>query len=348
MINLNRKEFVSIAKASFRKWLSQNSPIRAAALAFFIILPLPSLLLIIVAVFAQFFGEAQALENLLQQITALAGPAVAELVRELLESARTPFTSTLASITSVGFTLGGAVGAFAVLHDTLNSIWEVPSPQRESLKSSLAHKVFPFLVVSALGVIVVVWTGIATVLFHYVNLLLEPFLGGLTPIFLAVGHIILSFSLAALLFAIAYKRLPDTRVEWGDVTLAAILTALVFTITNSVFGFYIQTFPITSVIGAAGSLMILLLWIFLINQYILFGAAFSQTYAAMKGSRAKTSGEKPKTTQVTVEPVSTRKALMLFSEELIAGLKELPTDVEVDVKFKLARDKEKAADKDKK
>jgi membrane protein len=347
MINLNKKEFVAITKDSFRKWLSHNASLRAAALAFFIILPLPSLLLIITTVFAVFFGEEQAIQRLIEYITTIAGPAVAELVRDLLESARSPFTSTFASITSVGFTLGGAVGAFAIFHDTLNAVWEVPPQKRKGIIATLKSKVVPFLITSALGVLIIAWTGLTTVFFAIANFILEPITGGITPLFINVSQIALSFGLASFLFAIIYKKLPDTSVEWGDVTLATVMTALVFTITNTIFGFYIQTVPITTVIGAAGSLMILLLWIFLINQYILFGAEFSHTYAVTKGSRSKPNDLTFKLTKNEPEIAETMvKPFERFTEEIKNGLKETHTDIEVDLKIKILQEKKQQENND--
>lgn len=113
---------MEIAKSAFQKWLAHNASLRAAALALFIVLPLPSPLLIIVAILSQIYGQTEALQALIQQITTIAGPSVANLTRQLLESVRTPFTSAFASLTTVVFTLTGAIGAFGVLQDTMNDI----------------------------------------------------------------------------------------------------------------------------------------------------------------------------------------------------------------------------------
>jgi membrane protein len=126
---MNRKELYWIFKSAFRDWLEDNATLRAAALTFFIILPLPTLLLIVITVFAQFFGQNQAMPILVLQISSVVGPDVAELFRQLLSNATSPFNSVWTAIVVVGFSVGGAIGAFSVLRDTMDIIWEVRVPK---------------------------------------------------------------------------------------------------------------------------------------------------------------------------------------------------------------------------
>ena len=107
--------------------------------------------------------------------------------------------------------------------------------------------------------------------------------GTLTVIIITIAQILFSFSLSALLFALIYKVLPEIKIHWQDVILPAIVTSMAFTVTNYVLGFYVQTFTVTTIIGAAGSLMIILLWIFILNLIILFGAEVSKVYASTFG-----------------------------------------------------------------
>ncbi len=130
---MNRNDLAKLFVASFKGWLQDNAPIRAAALTFFIILPLPSLLADCGNCSGIFYGQTQAIQQLIQQISSLAGPVVAELFKELLASAMSPFTSVWAAITLVGFSLAGAIGAFAILRDTMNVIWDVQLPKTKKL-----------------------------------------------------------------------------------------------------------------------------------------------------------------------------------------------------------------------
>jgi uncharacterized BrkB/YihY/UPF0761 family membrane protein len=111
---MHRKELYGIFKTSFRDWLDDNATLRAAALTFFIILPLPTLLIIVVDIIAQFFGQNQAMPILVLQITAVVGPAVAELFKQLITNAGSPFTSVWTAIVVVGFSILGGIGAFSV------------------------------------------------------------------------------------------------------------------------------------------------------------------------------------------------------------------------------------------
>jgi len=287
---MNRKDIVKLFKESFKGWLKENAPIRAAALTFFIILPLPSLLLIVIAAFAAFSSQSRATQVLVQQISALAGPVVAQLFKQLLTSATSPFTSVWAAITVVGFSLAGAIGAFAILRDTMNAIWEVKLPKtlkiwdriRQALGPFfLVSSLGPFFLVSSLGLIVIAGTGISTGLFSVIKLF--SINQTLTLISITFVQVLLSFGLSTLLFAIIYKVLPDKTIHWRDVILPAAMAGVAFTVANYILGVYLQTFTITTVIGAAGSLIIILIWIYILNQILLFGAELSKVYATTMG-----------------------------------------------------------------
>jgi membrane protein len=282
-IKLDRKIFLEITESAFRKWIEYHASIRAAALSYFIILPLPSLFLIIMVILSQIYGQTEAFQTLIQQITTVAGPAVANLIQQILETVATPFTSIITSIITIIFTLAGAIGAFGVLQDTMNAIWGV-TQMKLTFIQRLKHKIGPFLLVSALGLVILVWTGITTVLLDFITFTFVPLASTTVSFLLQIIQMILSFALATMLFAFMYKRIPDLPVRWRDVRLAATITGLIFTVTNYLIGVVLEVFTITSVTGAAGALMILLLWIYLITQLIIYGAAFSRVYAERIGS----------------------------------------------------------------
>ena len=273
---MDKQELYSIFKTAFKRWL-QDAPIRAAALTFFIILPLPTLLLIIIALFSQFMGQEQAVQIIMQQITALTGPAIAELFSDLIVGAGSPFNSPWTAVVVIGFSLAGGIGAFSVLRDAMDCIWEVELPTNVPLLNRIREKIVPFIVVSSLGLIVIAWTTISSTLFGAI--LAVSINESLTVIGLQLAEVFLSFALATLLLAIIYKLIPQARITWQDVFLSAVFTGIVFTATNYLFGAYIQTFTVTTVEGVAGTLLIILLWIFVLNQIVLFGAELSKAYA---------------------------------------------------------------------
>lgn len=324
---MNRRQLFELFKLSFRDWLTDNAPLRAAALTFFIILPLPSLLLVIQAFFAQFYGQTQATQLVTEQITAIAGPAVAGLFSELLTTASSPFSSLWSSITVVGFSLIGAIGTFAVLRDAMDIIWEVKRQKKPKLITRIKMWIGPFILVSLLGLIVIVWTVTATTLFTAIKL----FLINRTLTFVAVTavQVLLSVALSTVLFGIIYRTIPQARIHWVDVNLAAIVTSIAFTVANYIFGTYIQTFTITTVIGSAGALLIILLWIFILNQIILFGAELSKVYTVTLGPHI-------------------REHLPPFAEKIYERLKRAGDTLERATKGDIFEESEKAeAQKDK-
>ncbi len=282
---MDKKQLYRIFRSSLKNWLEDNAPIRAAALTFFIILPLPTLLLIVVDLFALFLGPAQAINILVQQISAVAGPEVAGLFNELITSTGSPFTSVWTAVVVVGFSIGGAIGAFAVLRDTMDCIWEVHLPRAQPLWKRIRQRIGPFAIVSSLGLIVIVWTSIATGLFSLIRI--YSINNTLAEIGVTIAQVLLSFLVAMLLLAIIYKEIPEAKVHWRDVALASFVTGIAFTVANYIFGTYVSTFTVTTVVGAAGSLLIILLWIFVLNQIVLFGAEVSRVYATTIGTHAQ-------------------------------------------------------------
>jgi len=180
----------------------------------------------------------------------------------------------------------GASGAFGVLQDTMNTIWGVSKPKL-TYKQKIKSKLVPFLLISFLSIIILAWTGITTFLLEFVTYFLVPFASDTISIFIQVLELILSFGLATFLFAVIYKYIPEVQIKWKDVRSAAMLTGLIFTITNYLIGIIMELFTITSVTGAAGAIMILLIWIYLITQLVFYGAAFSKTYSEKIGSKSK-------------------------------------------------------------
>ena len=282
---MNKQKLYCIFKTALHDWIEDSAVLRAAALTFFIIVPLPTLLLIVIALFSLFVGQTQALQILMQQITAVAGPSVADLFSQLLQNSASPFSSVWTAVVVVGFSIGGAIGAFSVLRDAMDCIWEVQLPKGKPLLSRVRQKIVPFAIVSSLGLIVIASTTVSGGIFEAINVLSVNEV--LTAVALNIAQVLLSFGVAVLLLAIIYKIIPQATVHWRDVALASAVTGAAFTVTNYVFGVYIQVFVVTTVGGAAGALLIILLWIFVLNQIVLFGAELSKVYAVTVGTHAK-------------------------------------------------------------
>jgi membrane protein len=155
----------------------------------------------------------------------------------------------------------------------------------------------------------------------------------------------LSFGLSTLFFAVVFKQLPDVKIQWRDVSLAAIITGTVFTVSNVLFGLYVRAFSAT-VVGATGSLILLLLWIFLVSQFMLFGAEFSKTYTITMGSHAKktstttvTDTNEEKTREQEREKREKREEIEKDEREQMQQDNPSPFEVDVTVKFKAKHDR---------
>jgi membrane protein len=296
---MDKSQLYKILLAAVQNWLKSEAILRAAALTYFIILPLPTLLLIAVAVFSLFVGSSQAVGIVVAQIGVVAGPLVAGLFEQLLVSSASPFTSVWTAVVVIGFSVGGAFGALYVLREGMDKMWGVKLPGGQPLWKRTRQKLVPFLVVTALGLVVIVWTAFANSLYGAI----EAFSVNqvLTFIVLGLAQLVLSFLLELLLLAVIYKLLPEATVHWQDVALAAVIGAIAFTIINYVFGFYIQVFVVTTVGGAAGALLIILLWIYALNLIVLFGAEVSRVYAVSVGTHSK--ARLPESVQRLVEPL---------------------------------------------
>ncbi len=279
------KEFVAISRVTFSRWRLHKVPLRASALAFFAIFPLPSLLLILVAILGLRFGHTAAFHQVIQQVSLLAGPAIAGLVTQILESASNPFASLFTSVMSVVFALVGAAGAFGVLQESMNTIWEAHAPSQKRFIERITYNIIPLLLVSILGFIVFVWTSITSVIFALIDFVFKP--SFVVSVIVETSNLVLGFLLAFLLFAIIYKIVPDTKIEWKDVVLASVISAFIFVLSNLIFLIYVPLFSSSTAFGAAGSLMLLLLWIYIVSHFLLFGAEFSRAYAEGVGSRKR-------------------------------------------------------------
>jgi membrane protein len=285
---MNRKELAFLAKTAYKEWRERNESTRAGALAFFIILPLPTLLIIIAGLLAMFFGPEQAVEILTRWIDLIAGPTIASLFNQLLAGTENPFTSPFNTFFSLFFTISGAIGVFMLLQDTMNRIWEIKLPSGRKLKTRIRKRFSPFLQVFFTGLIVIFVAGFASVILDFIYNALLPIMG---PAFASLNSIIieilLAFSTSTLLFAIILKKIPYIELKWHDVAWGAVISGIAFTTLNILFGWYLRTFPATSLSGATAAYVLLLLWIFVSTQFLLYGAHFSNIFCINVGSRSK-------------------------------------------------------------
>jgi membrane protein len=270
-------------KDTFTAWSRDKVPRHGAALAYYTVLSLVPLLVVIIAMIGLIFGREAAQGYILEQIGSLVGPQSAEAIKEMIQRASQPSSGIVATLVATGTLLAGASGVFAQLQDSLNSLWGVEPKEGRGIWGVIRDR---FVSVGAL-----LGTGflllVSLVLSAAVSAVGKWFGGWLpAPEVLLQGlELVISLAVITGLFALIFKVLPDAKVGWGDVWVGAFLTALLFTIGKFAIGLYLGKSDVGSAYGAAGSLVILLVWVYYSSQILLFGAEFTQVYANKLGSR---------------------------------------------------------------
>ncbi|CAG0935770.1 hypothetical protein TFLX_04620 [Thermoflexales bacterium] len=279
------KEAADLIKATLQEWGEDKAARLAAALAYYTVFSIPPLLIIVLAVVGQFYDQSTARQQLMAQIADLLGREGADFIQGLLESASRPADTFLASLLSVVTLLLGATGVFGELQGALNTIWEVaPKPGRGWL-GTLKDRFLSFTMVLGIGFLLLVSLVVSTALSALGNF----FAGEVaqTSGVLQLLNSLVSFGIITLLFALIFKVIPDVRIAWRDVWLGALVTALLFVIGKFAIGLYLGRSSVASTYGAAGSLVIILLWIYYSAQILFLGAEFTQVYANRYGSQVR-------------------------------------------------------------
>jgi len=269
----------SLLKDTIQEWMDDRAPQLAAALAFYSIFSFAPVLIIVIAVASMAFGREAVREELLSRFREFLGPQGVRAVRAVIEQARE--RSYLATAIGAATLAFGATAVFAELQEALNTVWGVKVKPGRSTKAFLRKRVLSFLMVIALGLML-----LASLLLSTAISAAAEFVEGtlfLPPVVQQTVQFVVSFVVVMVLFACVYKVLPDVRMAWTDVWVGAAATALLFTIGKSLIGFYLATTSVGSAYGAAGSLVLLLVWVYYSAQVFLFGAEFTEVYARHRG-----------------------------------------------------------------
>ena len=256
---------------------------RGAAIAFYAVTSLAPVLLIVIAIAGLVFGREAAQDAISGQFSGLMGGQAADVLQSVIASASTKSSGIIATISGIAMLIVAASGVFAEMQAALNTIWK--SRGRETALSRLIRaRVTSLGLVAALGFLLVVSLVISAGLTALSNYLNRMPVG--TSILFGLNFVV-SWLLFALLFAAIYKMLPDRMLQWRDVIVGALMTSLLFNIGKTVIGWYIGSSAIASSYGAAGELIILLLWVYYSAQIFLFGAELTKAYANAHGSKRR-------------------------------------------------------------
>jgi membrane protein len=282
-------------REAFANWLDDRAPRLGAALAYYTALSLAPLLLIIIGIAGLVFGQEAARGQIVGQLQGLVGDEGARAIQDMLANARTPASGTIATIVGFATLLVGAAGVFGQLQDALNTIWEVAPRPGRGWRGFVRDRFLSLTMVLGTGFLLLV----SLVVSAGVSAAGET-LRGVTPGLEALTQVVVllvSFAVVTMLFAMIFKWLPDARIAWRDVWFGAVATALLFVVGKFAIGFYLGHASIGSAYGAAGSFVVLLVWVYYSAQVLLFGAELTQVYANRRGGRVE-----PAPNAVRIEP----------------------------------------------
>jgi membrane protein len=273
----------NLLKQTFQEWVQDKAPQLGAALAYYTVFSLAPLILVFLAIVGVIFRHdpAGAWNKITQQMSYFLDPSAVQVVQNIAEKASQPGKSLIATIIGVALALFGASGVFGQLQDALNTIWGVKAKPGGGIWGFLRTRFLSFAMIGGICFLLLVSLTLESVLkafSHYVQSVVP---GGI--VIAMTVYLIFDFAVVVLLFAVIFKFLPDVKIQWRDVWIGAVMTAIFFGIGKWALGLYLGSGTAGSAYGAASSLITLLLWVYYSSQILLFGAEFTQVYADRAG-----------------------------------------------------------------
>jgi membrane protein len=280
------KYWLSILKHAAQIWLASNAFANAGSLAFFTLFSIAPVMIVAVSVIGVFYGQEAAQGQIAVQLQETIGADAAEAVQMAVTQSSLKEGGLFATLAGILAMLVGATTVFGQMQNSLNAIWTVVSkPSRNSIVIFLRKRFTSLTIVLAVGFVMLVSLSLSVGL----RVVLDSVQGWLPwyDVAFGVSDMVLSILVASLLFATIFKVLPDVQLTWRDVALGSLLTAVLFTIGRSLIAIYLSHTATASTYGAAGSLVLLLLWVNYSSLILLFGAAFTKAHLLARGLEVK-------------------------------------------------------------
>lgn len=278
------KGALNLLKQAAWDWFDDSAPTLGAAVAYYTVFSLAPLFVIAVFIAGLVFGQEAAQGQIFVQLRALIGETSAAAMEEVVESADSqPKTGVFATIIGFIVLIVGASGVFAQMQGSLNAIWRVEPKPGRGIWGLVQDRILSFGFILIVGFLLLI-SLILTAAIAFIGTWVGGFLPGI-EVLIQILNAILSFVIITLLFAMIFKFLPDVKIAWRDVWIGALITAGLFTAGKEILGLYLGKSGVASSYGAAGSLIILLLWVYYPAQIVFFGAEFTKAFANRFGSR---------------------------------------------------------------
>jgi membrane protein len=277
-MELQFRHLGKLFKAAFKAWNAKDPFRQSAVIAYYAIFSIPGLLVLIIAITGYFFGKDAVNENIIAQISSTMGADTAASIKDMLMKASQSKSSITGSVFSIGILLVGATGVFVELQKSLNDIWHVKLVKKSGIWLILKSRLFSFGLIIAIAFLLLISLVISTGLTALSDII-KGYTSDFTVVIFNVLNFIFSLVVISILFALMFKILPDAKIHWQHVWMGSLLTGLLFTIGKTALAFYFGKADPASVYGAAGSVILMLLWVSYSSMIVFFGAEFTAAYA---------------------------------------------------------------------
>jgi membrane protein len=285
---MKRKEVASISwkllKKTYQEFDDDNAIKLSASLSYYTIFSLPPLLIIIMSIFSIFFGREAVTGRFFGQINGMVGNEAALQIQETIKNIELSDTNAFAAIFGGVLLLIGASGVFAEIQSSINHIWGLKAKPDKGLVKFIKNRLMSFSMIASVGFLLMVSLMVNTVM-DIINARLMIYFPDTTIYLFYVLNILILFATTTMLFSIIFKTLPDGDIAWKDALIGSSFTSFFFMIGKFAIGFYLGSSTVATVYGAAGSVIIILIWVYYSAIILYFGAEFTKVYANAHGNK---------------------------------------------------------------
>jgi membrane protein len=295
-----------LIKDTASSWSEINAPRLGASLAFYTMLSIAPLMIVCIGIAGLAFGKDAAQGQIMAQLSGLIGMEGAQTVQTLVQHASKPSSGIIATTVGVFLLLFGASGVFGELRDSLNTVWGVKPASTSGIMGFLRYRFVSFAMVLGIGFLLLV-----SLILSAAIAAAGTFFGSWLPAsewLLHAANTLFSLASITVLFALTYKLVPDVEIRWRDVWIGAAVTAALFTVGKTLIGLYLAVASVGSAYGAAGSLVVFILWVYYSAQIFFLGAQFTRTFSDRHGSRAQARRDQASLLEPNHAPFRPRKA----------------------------------------
>jgi membrane protein len=283
IINRARK-IAFLLKETFMEFIDDNGLKLSAALSYYTIFSLPPLLIIIISLSGIFFGTDAVQGQIFGQIKGLVGSEAAMQIQETIKNVKLSNSNIFATILGAIILIIGASGVFAEIQDSINYIWGIKAKPKRGLIKFVFNRLMSFSMIGSVGFLLLVGLIVNSIM-NVLNKKLLTYFPHESVYLFYVFNILFVFIIITLLFTVIFKLLPDGKIAIRDCLVGASFTAILFMIGKFIIGFYLGNFNIASIYGAAGSIILILAWVYYSSIILYFGAEFTKVYAKTHGKK---------------------------------------------------------------